>query len=172
MAVGGVGWFMATWREHPDHIAALRPRVADRFSLPFGMPIAVTALIGIIAVSISRIFLAVSKNSATVAALIIALVIFGAGFVIASRPKLDRRFLTGLIVVALAAVVTLGIVGAAKGERDFEHHGTETEHATEAGATEAEVETGAAVPGASAEAEHTAETDAAGEHATETTAAK
>ena len=133
VAVGGVGWFMASWREHPDHVAALRPRVADRFSLPFGMPIAVTALIAVIAISISRILLSVSKNSATVVAIALAIVIFGAGFVVASRPKLDRKLLTGLIVVALGAVLTLGIVGLTKGERKFGEHekGAAVEHTTE-----------------------------------------
>ena len=133
LAVSAIGWFMASWREHPDHVAALRPRVADRFSLPFGMPIAVTALIAVIAISISRILLSVSKDSATVVALVLALLIFGTGFVIASRPKLDRRFLTGLVVVALGAIVTLGIIGIANGEREFGEHETEpgAEHTTE-----------------------------------------
>ena len=136
LLVGGVGWFMASWREHPDHVAALRPRVADRFSLPYGMPIAVTALIAVIAISISRILLSVSKNSATATALVLALVIFGTGFVVASRPKLDRKFLTALIAVALGALVTLGIVGASKGERKFGEH--------ESGAAKTTTETTAA----------------------------
>ena len=61
------------------------------------------------------------------------MVIFGAGFVIASRPKLDRRFLTMLIVVTLGAVITLGIVGTSKGEREFGEHekGAASEHTTE-----------------------------------------
>ena len=150
VAVGGVGWFMASWREHPDHVVALRPRVADRFSLPYGMPIAVTALIAVIAISISRILLSVSKNTATAVALALALVIFGGGFVVASRPKLDRKLLTGLVVVALGAVITLGIVGVSNGERKFGEH--------EKGATAPEKGATAPENGATA---HTTETTAA-----------
>jgi hypothetical protein len=130
LAIALVVWFSSNWREHPNHVAAVNTRVSDRFSLPFGMPLVVVALIATTAISISRILLAVSKTASWIITLILAIAIFAIGFVLAARPKISRRGYTVIAAVAVVAVAAMAIVGIAMGERNFEHHSEhEAEHA-------------------------------------------
>lgn len=122
LGIAMVVWFSSTWREHPNHVPAVNARVSERFSLPFGMPIVVVALIATTAIAVSRTLLAVSKTASWVFLLILAVAIFAIGFVLAARPSISRRGYMGLAVLAVAAVAAMGIVGVVMGERDFEHH--------------------------------------------------
>jgi hypothetical protein len=114
-------WFGAAWRSHPDMVAAMRPRIADRFNLPILMPVAVIGIIAITAISISRSLLATSKTGSWILAGAIGVVIFGALMIWAWKPanKVISQF---LVIVAVIAVVTLAVLGLAAGERSF-HEG-------------------------------------------------
>jgi preprotein translocase subunit SecG len=145
LVVGGAMWFSASWRSHPDHVSALTPRIADRFSLPFGMPLILLVLIVAAAYAISRTLLAVSKNGALGVLVVASLAVFGGGFLMAS--KSDKKGLIKIMaVVAAVSIAVMFIVGQSAGSRKFEKHGeghsTEkgAEHNAEAGSEEHEGE--------------------------------
>lgn len=131
--LAGMDWFVSTWRESPLYLPKLTSRVSDRFSLPIGLPLAAIGLIAISVISLSRILLAVSKNAATSIALAAAIVIVIVGVVAAMRPRIDRRVVIALGAIATVAVLGLGVVGIAMGERDFHHAPEGTEHSEEGG---------------------------------------
>ena len=113
-----LAWFSASWRSHPDMVSSMQPRVSDRFGLPFGMPLAVLGVIAVVAISISRSLLALSKTGSWVFAGILGVVIFAALMIWAWKP--DSRVLRqGLIALAVIAVVALAVAGLASGERNF-----------------------------------------------------
>lgn len=122
LAVAAVVWFSAGWREHPDYVGSTAPRVGDRFSLPIGLPVGVIGVIAIAAISISRLFLTVSKTGSWIAALIIGLAIFGIALVLAFRPTISKRVGRVLMAVGVAAIVAVGTIGVSRGERPFHHH--------------------------------------------------
>lgn len=128
--VSALVWFSAAWRSHPDLVDLMQPRIAERFSLPFLMPIAVLATIAILAISISRSFLATSKTGSWVLAAILGVITFGCLMLWAWRPNSRgvRQFLT---VAAAISIVVLAVVGLAKGPR-FDHEGHEKEASAEA----------------------------------------
>ncbi len=80
--------------------------------------------IAVVAVGVSRVFLAASKEGATIAGSIFTIFVFGAA-VLLSKISVKRSVITGVVAVGAVAVLAGGIIGAAVGERDFEHHGEE-----------------------------------------------
>ncbi len=124
LLVGGIMWFVASWRSHPDHVSAITSRVSDRFSMPFGMPIAMLGLILGIAYAVSRSLLAASKIGSIFVIAIVAIAIFAGGFILAARPT-KQGLVKILAVFAAISFVVMFIVGQAAGHRSFgeEHNG-------------------------------------------------
>ncbi len=116
------GWFARAWSEHPTWTRTVRLRVSSRLLAPIGLPIGGFLLAAVIAVSMSRILLAVSKNAATGVAIAAAVAIFTACYWVASRPRLGSSVIVALSVLAATSTVGAGIAGAIGGERRFEHH--------------------------------------------------
>ena len=117
--MGAIAWFITAWREHPVYVATSTPRMSDRFAAPIGMPVLVLLLVGFIVVCVSRILLAVSKEASVVVAGVAAVVILIGGVAMAAKPKLDQRLLGVLAALSVVALVVVGLVGQAKGERKF-----------------------------------------------------
>ena len=154
-AVAGIGWFSQSWASHPTWTDEQNERVSSRLITPIALPLGVTALVLLIAFSFSRILLAVDKNSAVLIALVAALIILGAGMLVALK-GLGRSAILGLLTVGALATAGVGVGGAVAGEREFHHAGggegphtneTGDGHAgegAEEGGAEHEVEEGAA----------------------------
>lgn len=124
--VSALGWFGRAWSEHPSLTPRVRERVDYRFLVPLGLPVGMIALTVVIAISMSRVLLAVNKDASVVVALVVAIGILAGMWVIAVRPGVGSSALVVLAGLAGISVVGAGIAGAAQGERHFEKHGHET----------------------------------------------
>lgn len=114
------GWFARAWSEHPSWTGRVRERVSTRLVMPVGLPLVTFLLVLTIAVSVSRILLAVPERASVVVALAVALaVLLGCAWV-ASRPLLGSSVVIALAVLAAVSVLGAGIAGALSGERRFE----------------------------------------------------
>lgn len=127
VVVATAGWFALVWSEHPTWTRPVRQRVSSRLLAPIALPVGGFLLAALIAVSLSRVLLAISKNAATTVALAAALAILGACLWVASRPRLGSSVLVALSVLAGISMVGAGIAGAVGGERHFEKHHDEHE---------------------------------------------
>jgi MFS family permease len=146
VAVCLAAWFSEAWRDHPDYFGTVTKRVSNYVSLPFGMPIALLAVIGLVAISVSRTFLAVSHSAAWVVAIVVAVLVFVGAMILAAAPKLSKKVTMAVAAVAAILILAMGAYGLAKGQHKVEE-GPEagTEKMVEKGAVE-----GAAEPGAEA----------------------
>ena len=117
-------WLAQDWREDPTWTPRLEARTSDRLVAPLGLPVMALVLVAVIVLSVSRILLAVSKHTSVAIALVFAIALLVAFFLIASRPRLGRGVLAGLSSLAMIALISAGSVGAAHGERRFEQHVT------------------------------------------------
>jgi plastocyanin len=124
-----VGWLFQAWTEHPSFSHRFGTRLSDRFVAPLGLPAGVFALVAIIALSLSRVLLAVPDTGSRIVAIAVAIVILGSAFFIVSQERMARAALSILSAVALVAVVAAGAVGLAHGERTFEKKGAAPEAA-------------------------------------------
>jgi plastocyanin len=127
LLVATAGWFARVWSEHPSWTRPVRERVSSRLLAPVGLPVGGFLLAALIAVSMSRILLAIDKNAATLVALLAAAGIFAACYWVASRPRLGSSVIVALSALAATSMVGAGIAGAVGGERHFEKHHEEEE---------------------------------------------
>ena len=121
-------WTAQVWREHPSFTPRVASRLSERVLVPGLLPIVALVLTAVIAISLSRVLLAVSKDGSIVIAGVAALVILMACAFVALRPRVSPGAILGLIAVAAVFAGSAGVWGAAAGEREFEPH-EEEEHA-------------------------------------------
>jgi hypothetical protein len=87
--------------------------VKDRVVLPFLLPLLSIAIVAVLVLNISRVFLAGSSDAAVVIGIIITLSILGGASIIAAAPRLKTSTLAVilgavLIVVSFAGFISLG----------------------------------------------------------------
>ena len=116
-------WTMAAWADRATGDATANRELRDRIMAPIEIPVAGLAIVSVMVLAASRIFLNVSKNGAVFWAGAIAIIIFGLGILYAAKPKMNKNVLAGLVLATGVAVIAGGIVAAVDGEREFEHHG-------------------------------------------------
>ncbi|MDQ3385227.1 MAG: cytochrome c oxidase subunit 4 [Actinomycetota bacterium] len=122
VVAAGVEWMVQAWAERatpdPDENRSLR----NRLMYPIEIPVLAAAAIGVVIVAFSRVLLAVSKVGSTVVAIVVAVLILGAAFLVTSRPRLSSSLLTAVVGIGVLGLLGGGIVGAVAGERSFEVH--------------------------------------------------
>lgn len=124
--VATFGWLGQVWREHPSWTPEMTDRLNDRFVVPIALPTMVLVLAAIGVISLSRLFLAVSKNAAPVIGILVAFALLGTFYLLSER-NVGRRAMATLATVSAGLVLAAGVAGAVKGERHFESHGEHAE---------------------------------------------
>lgn len=122
LLVAVAGWTARVWREHPSFTPHVGARLGERILVPSLLPLAALLVTAVIAISLSRILLAVSKDGSVAIAFVAAAVIFAACVVVAYRPRLSSNALFGLMALGAVLAGAVGVVGAAAGEREFHPH--------------------------------------------------
>lgn len=90
--------------------------------LPLGLPVLGLAAIASVMYFLSRILLAVTETTSWVIALAVAVVIMVFASIAAVRPNISGRALAALLALGTVLMIAGGIVAAAVGEREIEHH--------------------------------------------------
>jgi len=121
------GWFGKVWSEDATWSPRLHERVSLRLLVPVGLPVLMFLLTAAIAISLSRILLAVDKNTSVLIAFVVAVAIFGACSWVATRPRVTSSAVLALVALAVVATAGAGITGVAAGEREFHHEEAEGE---------------------------------------------
>ena len=124
-----IEWAVQTWADRATGDPETNRRIRNRLMNPIEYPAAGVLALGVVAVAFSRVFLALSSEAAVWVALAASVVIVGAGFVIASRPRISSNVVVGLLVVGALVVIGVGVAGGVAGTREFHEH--EGEHDTE-----------------------------------------
>jgi len=147
VAVTGV-WTFRAWAERATGDDATNMEIYNRFIDPVRLPFTALVCVAIVAIGFSRVALALpSKNATTFAFLIAGVVLFGAMVALAMAPQVFKKLLPAVIVVFGALFIAGGIYGAAKGERDMEHHGGGEGTGAGHGGTEGEPSSGTPAEG-------------------------
>lgn len=120
-----VEWTVQTWADHATGDPATNRRIRNRFMNPVEFPLAGALAVAVVVLSFSRVFLAISELSAVWVAAGFATAILVLGAVLAARPQISSNMVVGLLLVAAVVVISLGVVGAVSGEREFHPFGTE-----------------------------------------------
>jgi len=122
VVVTGFGWFAASWADHSTWTRRVRSRLVERLLAPVAMPVGGFLLAAVVAISVSRVLLAVPKDVSVVIALAVAVVLLLGFYWVASRPRMASSALVALAALAGVSTVGAGIAGATQGERAFHPH--------------------------------------------------
>lgn len=133
-------WTMEAWADRATGDRRANRELRDRIMTPIELPAMAVIGVGLVAVALSRVLLAVSAIGAVVVASVVALAIFAIATFIAIGPPLSKRIVGAIVGVGLVSIFAAGIVSAAIGEREFEHHGGEEEHGDEQGHATLEID--------------------------------
>lgn len=118
VAAGGVEWMIQGWADRASSNAAYNSVVRGKFLGGIEYPGLAAVLAIVVAFLFSRIFLAVSKNSATVLFIIVASIVFALGFVFSSKPSLRKKAIAFGLPLGIAALVVAGVASSISGERE------------------------------------------------------
>ncbi|HEX6235862.1 MAG TPA: hypothetical protein VFZ68_01640 [Acidimicrobiales bacterium] len=133
-----VEWAVQAWADNATGDPEVNRRIRNRVMNPIEFPAAGVLAVVVVAVALSRVFLALSAEATVWVATAVAAVVLLVGALVAARPRLSSNVVVALLMMAALAVIGLGVAGALAGEREFHHGGEEQE-------TEAESE--GAAPG-------------------------
>lgn len=137
LAAVAIEWTMQAWADRATGDPAVNREIRNRMMLPIEVPVAGAAIIAIVVLGYSRVFLAASKLGAVWIAIGIAATIFIIGTILSLRPRISQNVVAGLLAAVAIVTIGLGIFGAVAGEREFEHHSEEhSEEPADAGAGE------------------------------------
>jgi multidrug transporter EmrE-like cation transporter len=125
LGVALVEWAVQTWADRATGDPATNRQIRNRLMNPIEFPAAGLLAIGLVVAAFSRLFLSLSADAAVWVGIGITGVIIVAGFFFASRPRISRNVVVGVLLVAAVVVIGLGIGGAVSGEREFHEPGAE-----------------------------------------------
>jgi hypothetical protein len=116
-----------TWADHATGDPATNRRIRNRLMNPIEFPVAGVLAVGLVVISFSRVFLALSANGAVWVATVASGLILLFGALVATRPQISANVIVGVALLAAVVVIGLGVAGGVAGERDF-HSESEGEH--------------------------------------------
>lgn len=124
LILGGVTfeWMMSAWADRATGDPAANKELRNRIMRPIEVPVLGTLSIAVLVLAVSRVLLAVSKEWAVWAAVIVTAVIFLGAVALAATEKPNKNLVAGVLVFGAIAVLAGGVVAASLGERDFEEH--------------------------------------------------
>jgi len=129
LGICAVEWSIKAWSERATGDPEVNRIIRNRMMYPVELPVAGLLLGAIVVYCFSRILLSASKDGALIIGCVIGVVIFIGSVAIGTRPEIRRGALVATLLLGAVAVVTIGIIGAVKGESPVEHEGGE-EHAS------------------------------------------
>jgi hypothetical protein len=116
--LGAAEWLVVDWADKASADGAFNRFVRSRALSAIELPVFAAIGAGLIAVSFSRIMLAVSKSGGAVLFIVISAAILVVGFLVAFKPAFRGKVVTVLSGLAAVALLAAGVVSATSGERE------------------------------------------------------
>ena len=122
LAVVVFEWMMSAWADRATGDPVANAELRRSVMGPVELPVLSLAVVAVVGIAISRIFLAVSAAWAVWVAVGVAAVILAVGAVISTRPDLGKGIIGTLVAVVAVGIIGAGIASAAVGPREIVHH--------------------------------------------------
>jgi len=112
LSVVAIEWALTNWADRSTGDARTNAALRDRVGASFEIPVLGVILGGVLALSVSRMFLWATGNTAVIIAGVLSVVILAIALLAVFRPQIGRNALGGIIGVVAAAIIGLGILTA------------------------------------------------------------
>jgi hypothetical protein len=123
--IGGVvllEWMVSAWSDRATGDPATNRRIRNRIMYPLEIPVFGAIGIVVVVLCLSRVLLALSKNGAVIAGIVVSVLILGAAVAIAASPKAGRTAVAIVFVLGAVGVLASGVIAAVEGERTIHPH--------------------------------------------------
>lgn len=120
-AISILQWAIFAWSERLTGDPETNRQIRNRIMAPIEIPVLGAAIIAILAIGASRVFLTVSELNAVWVGTGIALIIFLGAIFLAMKPRISQSFITIILVVAAIGIIAAGIASAVIGSREVHH---------------------------------------------------
>lgn len=121
-------WAVSVWAERATGDPAVNRAVRRRVMLPVEVPALAAMGIAVFVFSFSRILLALPSLGVYILFGAVPTAVLVVAFVLAAKPRINPSVVAALCVVGALAVLVGGVVSAAVGPQEIEHHPVEEEH--------------------------------------------
>lgn len=102
----------------------MRDETRERFFTPFVLPVTIIGIMLLVAISLSRVLMAISALGASFVAMLVAGYVLAMAFLIESRKRITARALGVSLAIGLIGLIAAGAVASAAGIRPLEEeHG-------------------------------------------------
>jgi hypothetical protein len=128
MVLVGMEWAVRTWAENATGDPELNEEYRERLAGVLEIPGLAVLAIGAFVMAGSRVFLAVDATAAVIIAAAVSFILLIGFSFLAYYPRAGKSVASIFVILTGIVVIGSGIFAAAIGEREFEHHGTDTEH--------------------------------------------
>ncbi len=115
-------WALRAWAERATGDDEVNRELYERFIEPFRIPVLSILCIGLVALGLSRVLLAVTETAAVVVFIVVGSIFLFGAVLLAARPAISKNTITITLFVGALIVIGIGTVAAVVGQRDFEHH--------------------------------------------------
>ena len=118
MGIALVEWTVQAWADRATGDPETNRRIRNKVMNPIEFPLAGAIALGVIAISLSRIFLTLTADQTVLAGVIVTALIVVGAFWVASRPRISSNLVIGVVIAAAVAIIAVGIAGAVSGPRE------------------------------------------------------
>jgi hypothetical protein len=122
VGLAALEWTVAAWAERATGDDRVNRQIRNRVLNPIEVPAAAVLIIAFVVFGVSRVLLAVPKEASVWLTIGFAALLFVVAILLAAVPRLAKPLLSAVVAVAIIAVLVGGVLGASRGEREFEHH--------------------------------------------------
>jgi hypothetical protein len=119
VSVVGV-WALRAWAERATGDDEVNTQLYERFIEPFRIPVLAIVCIGVVALGLSRVLLAVSEISAVVVFIAVGSTFLFGAILLAARPAVSKNVVTIVLFVGAIVIIAAGTIAAVRGQRQFE----------------------------------------------------
>jgi hypothetical protein len=113
-----IEWAVQAWSDRASDDPDYNRRIRGRLMHPLEFPILGALAVGLVIFGFSRVMLAIPKGAAVVVFIGLGAVVLVAGALLAKPRKVPGGLLATVLVLGAAGILTAGIVGASRGERN------------------------------------------------------
>lgn len=128
LAVATFEWAISAWADRATGDPEVNRNIRRRVMLPIEVPVLGALGVGVFALAVSRLLLAVPHGVMYVLFGLVPLLVLVIAFLFAARPKVNRQVVAVLCIVGALAVLGAGIVSAVVGPQPVPHHDEDEEH--------------------------------------------
>jgi hypothetical protein len=118
---------VSAWSDRATGDPVTNRRIRNRIMYPLEIPVFGAIGIVVVVLCVSRVLLALSKDGAAIAGIIVAVLILGLGIALAASPKAGRTAVAIVCLLGAVGVLAAGVIAAAEGERTTEPHQEQTD---------------------------------------------